>query len=115
MKIKRFEAASMAEALRMVKKEFGEEAVILSAKTASKAGRLFGARQAGQVVVTAAIDPLAVKQVPNASAEQTPALADPSDTPEKTPSAPRAWATYCAVFHRSAAPDSRNCNPSLSA
>jgi flagellar biosynthesis protein FlhF len=32
MKIKRFEASDMAEALRMVKKEFGEEAVILSAR-----------------------------------------------------------------------------------
>jgi len=83
MKIKRFEAASMAEALRMVKKEFGEEAVILSAKTASKAGRLFGAKQAGQVVVTAAIDPLAVKHVQNAPAQGPGALADPSGTPEK--------------------------------
>jgi flagellar biosynthesis protein FlhF len=83
MKIKRFEAASMAEALRMVKKEFGEEAVILSAKTASKAGRLFGARQAGQVVVTAAIDPLAVKHVQNAPVEGTGALTYPSGTPEK--------------------------------
>lgn len=84
MKIKRFEAASMAEALRMVKKEFGEEAVILSAKTASKAGRLFGAKQAGQVVVTAAIDPLAVKHVQNAPAEGTGALTYPSGTPEKS-------------------------------
>lgn len=60
MKIKRFEAATMAEALRMVKKAFGEEAVILSAKTTGKAGRIFGARRKGQVVVTAAIDHAAV-------------------------------------------------------
>lgn len=62
MKIKRFEASSMSEALRMVKKEFGEEAVILSAKTAGKAGRLLGGKRGGQVVVTAAIDPAAVAQ-----------------------------------------------------
>ena len=39
MKIKRFEAPSMSEALRMIKKEFGEEAVILSAKTVKKNGQ----------------------------------------------------------------------------
>lgn len=59
MKIKRFEASSMSEALRMVKKEFGEEAVILSAKAASTASRLLGGKRSGQVVVTAAIDPAA--------------------------------------------------------
>ncbi|MCJ8501291.1 Ada metal-binding domain-containing protein [Desulfatitalea alkaliphila] len=64
MKIKRFEASSMSEALRMVKKEFGEEAVILSAKTAGKAGRLLGGKRGGQVVVTAAIDPAAVAPDP---------------------------------------------------
>ena len=56
MKIKRFEASNMAEALRMVKKEFGEDAVILSAKTLEKSPRLFGGQSGGQVVVTAAID-----------------------------------------------------------
>ncbi len=55
MKIKRFEAGSMSDALRMIKKEFGEEAVILSAKTHKKAGRLFGPKTE-QVVVTAAVD-----------------------------------------------------------
>lgn len=60
MKIKRFEAASMSEALRMIKKEFGEEAVILSAKNVRKPGRLFGVGTGGQVVVTAAVDPTAV-------------------------------------------------------
>lgn len=54
MKIKRFEAANMSEALRMIKKEFGEDAVILSAK--NKSSRLFGGRSSGQVVVTAAVD-----------------------------------------------------------
>ncbi len=55
MKIKRFEAANMSEALRKIKKEFGEEAVILSAKSVKKNG-LLGMSKSGQVVVTAAID-----------------------------------------------------------
>jgi flagellar biosynthesis protein FlhF len=56
MKIKRFEASSMSDALRMIKKEFGEEAVILSAKTMKKTSRLLGGKSARQVIVTAAID-----------------------------------------------------------
>lgn len=56
MKIKRFEAQSMSEALRMVKKEFGEEAVILSAANAKKSGKFFNPMGSRQVVVTAAID-----------------------------------------------------------
>lgn len=55
MKIKRFEAPSMTDALRMIKKEFGEEAVILSAKNVKKPGRFLGGRS-GQVIVTAAVD-----------------------------------------------------------
>lgn len=56
MKIKRFEAPCMSDALRMIKKEFGEEAVILSAKNLSKTSRIFGKRGGGKVIVTAAID-----------------------------------------------------------
>jgi flagellar biosynthesis protein FlhF len=56
MKIKRFEASSMSEALRMIKKDFGEEAVILSAKSMKKSSRLLGGKRAKQVIVTAAID-----------------------------------------------------------
>ncbi len=55
MKIKRFEASNMSDALRKIKKEFGEEAVILSAKTVKK-NSILGKRKEGQVVVTAAID-----------------------------------------------------------
>jgi len=55
MKIKRFEASNMSDALRKIKKEFGEEAVILSAKTVKK-NSLLGKSKGGQVVVTAAID-----------------------------------------------------------
>jgi flagellar biosynthesis protein FlhF len=75
MKIKRFEASTMAEALRMVKKEFGEEAVILSAKTQKKSGRMFRGQSGDQVVVTAAIDTApparneAGSSVPKASAD----------------------------------------------
>ncbi len=92
MKIKRFEAPNMAEALRMVRKEFGEEAVILSAKNVKKAGSLFGLKSVGQVVVTAAIDPTAAK---NATPEQLRALnelaRDESDR-EVTQPAPKATA-----------------------
>ena len=56
MKIKRFEANSMADALRAVKKEFGDEAVILSAKTVKKTNRIFSGKRRKQVIVTAAID-----------------------------------------------------------
>jgi flagellar biosynthesis GTPase FlhF len=56
MKIKRFEAQSMSEALRMVKKEFGENAVILSAANAKNSGKFFNPMGSRQVVVTAAID-----------------------------------------------------------
>jgi flagellar biosynthesis protein FlhF len=56
MKIKRFEASNMTEALRMIKKEFGEDAVILSAKTMQKSSGLLGSKRPRKVVVTAAID-----------------------------------------------------------
>jgi flagellar biosynthesis protein FlhF len=56
MKIKRFEATSMSEALRQIKKEFGDEAVILSAKTHKKGKRFLGKHAAQKVVVTAAVD-----------------------------------------------------------
>ena len=56
MKIKRFEASSMSDALRMIKKEFGEDAVILSAKTMKKNSGLLGNKRPQKVVVTAAVD-----------------------------------------------------------
>ncbi len=63
MKIKRFEAASMSDALRMIKKEFGEEAVILSAKNVKRSKNRMGNALSQKVVVTAAVDttPLSVK------------------------------------------------------
>lgn len=56
MKIKRFEAATMSEALRLIKKEFGDEAVILSARSRQRNKGFLGKKGAEQVVVTAAID-----------------------------------------------------------
>lgn len=56
MQIKRFEADSMPEALRLIKKEFGSEAVILSAKSLRKESMIFGPWRKPGVVVTAAVD-----------------------------------------------------------
>lgn len=55
MQIKRFEAEDMTEALRMVKREFGDDAVILSAKQTRSKG-LLGALRKKQVEITAAKD-----------------------------------------------------------
>jgi flagellar biosynthesis protein FlhF len=46
----------MAAALRKVKKEFGDQAVILSAKTIKQPGRLFGTHKRKGVEITAASD-----------------------------------------------------------
>ena len=56
MQIKRFEAATMTEALREVKKEFGSNAVILSARSQRPESGLLGYFNKKGVVVTAAID-----------------------------------------------------------
>ncbi|MBC2711737.1 MAG: hypothetical protein HGJ94_12350 [Desulfosarcina sp.] len=55
MQIKRFEAADMTEALRMVKREFGCNAVILSAKEV-RPGGFFSALRKRSVEITAATD-----------------------------------------------------------
>ncbi len=85
MKIKRFEAPNMAEALRMIKKEFGEEAVILSAKNVSRSARLFGTKGGGQVVVTAAIDQKAAGKDLQPQSNSTAETAPVADTKEKIP------------------------------
>jgi flagellar biosynthesis protein FlhF len=54
MQIKRFQAATMAEALGLVKKELGPEAVILSACSRKKVKGLFGSFKKAGVEVTAA-------------------------------------------------------------
>ena len=56
MQIKRFEAKDMTEALRLVKQEFGSEAVILSARSLNKENGVFGFLQKPGVEVTAARD-----------------------------------------------------------
>jgi flagellar biosynthesis protein FlhF len=58
MQIKRFEAPSMSEALRQIKKEFGPDAVILSAKSLSQEKSLFGIKKPAGIEVTAATDTL---------------------------------------------------------
>ncbi len=55
MQIKRFEAADMTEALRLVKREFGDDAVILSAKEV-RPGGFFSALRKKRVEITAATD-----------------------------------------------------------
>jgi flagellar biosynthesis protein FlhF len=56
MQIKRFEAKNMTEALRLIKRELGPEAVILSAKDLRRENRLLGITRKIGVEVTAAID-----------------------------------------------------------
>jgi len=56
MQIKRFEAPTMTDALRLIKKEFGPDAVILSARSLSQEKSLFGIKKPAGVEVTAATD-----------------------------------------------------------
>jgi len=56
MQIKRFEAPNMTAALRMVKKELGPEAVILSARSLRKGKGFFGSLKYAGVEISAAID-----------------------------------------------------------
>lgn len=59
MQVKKFEARSMKEALDMIKREFGPEAIILSAKDNSQRYGLLGE---GSVEVTAAISESSLKK-----------------------------------------------------
>ena len=61
MHVKRFEAADMAEALRMVKLELGPHAIILSTRQIKKGGGTFGIFGRSFVEVTAAVDREAVE------------------------------------------------------
>ena len=56
MQIKRFRAQDMAEALRLVKKEFGYQAVILSAKEMKNGAGMLGFLKGPCVEITAATD-----------------------------------------------------------
>ena len=56
MQIKRYEAKNMTAALRLIKKELGPEAVILSARSLRKGSGIFGTYKQSGVEVTAATD-----------------------------------------------------------
>ncbi len=56
MKLKRFEALSLQEALQAVKAELGPDAVIVSSRRRQKAGGLFGLLSQSVIEVTAAVD-----------------------------------------------------------
>ena len=56
MKLKRFEALSLQEALQAVKAELGPDAVIVSSRRLQKAGGLFGLLSQSVIEVTAAVD-----------------------------------------------------------
>ncbi len=56
MRMKRFEAPSMTEALRRIREEFGPDAVILSARSLRRFPGAFGLSRTTRVEVTAAVD-----------------------------------------------------------
>src|SRR2546426_12336805 len=60
MHVKRFEAADMAEALRMVKLELGPNAIVLSTRQIKKGSGAFGIFGRTFVEITAAVDREAV-------------------------------------------------------
>jgi flagellar biosynthesis protein FlhF len=72
MQIKRFEAKDMKTALRLIKKELGSDAVILSARSLKKENKIIGRVKSLGVEVTAAVDgshlPAEIKPVLNAGA-----------------------------------------------
>ncbi len=74
MLVKTFQAASMPEALRMVKSELGPDAMILSTKK-EKVGGIFGFFCRQVYRVTAAIDP--VRKAPVAAPVAQPAYREP--------------------------------------
>lgn len=124
MQIKRFEARDMATALRKVKKEFGEQAVILSAKTIKHPGGIFGSRQRKGVEITAASDrfpkqdqqtspgfktviPAAVPDPDNPLGTELPVKTIPAPKPEQrsTPPAHRTADSLSTVVSQSSEHD----------
>ena len=71
MQIKRFEAQDMTHALRLIKKQFGPQAVILSARTLKKEPGMFGFLKTPGVEVTAATDSYQIQSRPGASCEDS--------------------------------------------
>ena len=87
MRVKTFEAASMQEALNIVKREMGEEAFILSTRTKQKKGAL-GMVDEAIIEVTAAVDENApVQPPPTNGTKQTYGLRQPlaNRAPEPAP------------------------------
>jgi len=86
MHVKRFEAADMPEALRLVKHELGPNAIILSTRQIKKGGGAFGIFGRSFVEVTAAADREAVEAPPSRPAPQPRPAAAPTRayTPEVT-------------------------------
>ena len=90
MHVKRFEAADMAEALRMVKLELGPNAIILSTRQGKKDSGVFGMFGRSFVEVTAAVDREAVD--PSWPAPQSGAVSAASmNSFPSDPPASRAW------------------------
>src|SRR5215467_13383075 len=85
MHVKRFEAADMAEALRLVKLELGPNAVILSTRQVKKGSGAFGIFGRSFVEVTAAVDREAVDS-PSPVPQPRPLAATPAraTTPDVT-------------------------------
>src|SRR5919197_745556 len=83
MHVKRFEAADMAEALRLVKLELGPNAVILSTRQIKKGSGAFGIFGRSFVEVTAAVDREAI-DTPRPAPQPPPPAAAPvrATTPE---------------------------------
>lgn len=72
MKLKRFEALSLQEALHAVKAELGPEAVIVSSRRIQKGGGLFGLLSQSVIEVTAAVDRSAqVEEAPAARVDRS--------------------------------------------
>jgi len=70
MQIKKFEAQNMSEALRLVKQEFGADAVILSVRKIENGKSLLGLSRGNGVEVTAATDVQPSKVTVNNSSRQ---------------------------------------------
>jgi flagellar biosynthesis protein FlhF len=87
MQIKRFEAKTMTAALKMVKDEFGADAVILSARTLRQNAGFFGRARASGVEVTAAKD--SGWPVYNAAGRISGERAEPALPPEAAERPPR--------------------------
>lgn len=88
MRVKTFEAASMQEALSIIKQEMGEEAFILSTKTRARKNAL-GQPEASVIEVTAAVDEAPVPAPPLPVNGGTYGLRPPLAERRPEPPAPR--------------------------